>query len=134
MCDAMETDEHFLWSCLVKGPMRDTLAQWFHAQPSLISFTRIYRPFQAKTKNIGTLETWSLSCNCLWCFEFMEITLEIYFWTYTNPQWKFLLTRNLKTLQLNKFIIILLLWFSLFCNIICLKTLEWIHRKKSKSN
>jgi hypothetical protein len=44
MCGAIETDEHFLWSCLVKRPIWDTLAQRFLVQSSLLSFDQINRP------------------------------------------------------------------------------------------
>jgi hypothetical protein len=44
MCGAIETDERFLWSCLVKRPIWDTLAQRFLVQSSLLSFDQINRP------------------------------------------------------------------------------------------
>ncbi|KAG1441196.1 hypothetical protein G6F46_013475 [Rhizopus delemar] len=53
MCGAIETDEHFLWSCPVKRPIWDTLAQRFLEQPSILSFDQINRPFQTTVKTLS---------------------------------------------------------------------------------
>ena len=57
MRGAIETDEHFLWSCPIKIPIWDTLTQGFLVQPSLLSFDKINQPAQITTK---TLSYWKL--------------------------------------------------------------------------
>ncbi|KAG0847613.1 hypothetical protein G6F17_012372 [Rhizopus arrhizus] len=65
MCGAIETDEHFLWSCPVKRPIWVTLAQRFLDQPSLLSFDQINRPLQTTVK---TLSHWKLdTCHVIAC-------------------------------------------------------------------
>jgi hypothetical protein len=50
---AIKTDERFLWSCLVKWPICDTLAQRFLIQPLLLFFAQIYRPLQTTIKALS---------------------------------------------------------------------------------
>ncbi|EIE88394.1 hypothetical protein RO3G_13105 [Rhizopus delemar RA 99-880] len=44
LCDAIESDEHFLWSCPLKQPMWDTLLTSFFDQTSHLTFHEISRP------------------------------------------------------------------------------------------
>ncbi|KAG1546735.1 hypothetical protein G6F49_010411 [Rhizopus delemar] len=44
LCDAIESDEHFLWSCPFKQPMWDTLLPRFFDQNSRLTFDEISRP------------------------------------------------------------------------------------------
>lgn len=57
ICSTIETDQHFLWPCLVKRPTWNTLARWFLVRPLLLSFDQIYRPLQTTTK---ILSHWKL--------------------------------------------------------------------------
>ena len=50
---AIKTDEQFLWSCPVKWPICDTLAQQFLIQPLLLFFAQIYRPLQTTIKALS---------------------------------------------------------------------------------
>jgi hypothetical protein len=50
MCGAIGTDEHFLWSCPIKQPVWDTLAQRFLVQLLLLSFDQINRSVQITIK------------------------------------------------------------------------------------
>ncbi|KAG1556806.1 hypothetical protein G6F50_012682 [Rhizopus delemar] len=44
LCGAIESDEHFLWSCPFKQPMWDTLLTRFFDQNSRLTFDEISRP------------------------------------------------------------------------------------------
>ena len=53
MRGTIETYEHFLWSCPIKRPIWETLAQQFLVQPSLLSFDQTNRPFQISIKTLS---------------------------------------------------------------------------------
>jgi hypothetical protein len=44
LCGAMESDEHFFWSCPLKQPMWDTLSTLFLDQTTHLTFDEISRP------------------------------------------------------------------------------------------